>query len=328
MKKIIACVLMAVVLVHAGCKKEKDKPPKETVVYAAGVDNSGILSKAVYWRNGTKFTLPDNGLGSSANSVFVDAKGDVYISGAARKSVGTSSVYIACYWKNGQRTDLDVPQTGPSNAYDIYVENGVVYCSGNYRVSPVSTLTGCIWKNNTRSDMAGAGPDFGWSMVVSSGETYVTDYRGYWKGTSKVQLSSGAAFSFDIFKAGADVIVAGREDDVPCYWKNGAPTKLESVTGGFAYAIAGHKGDVYCVGETAADRGVVWKNTASSNVEIHPAGAATSACESILFFEDKMYTGGYARIGGQMRSFIFSEGNYTLLPGEECILGEIAVTKE
>src|SRR5690606_12989668 len=101
----------------------------------------------------------------------------------------------------------------------------------------------------------------------------------------------GAAFSFDIFKAGADVIVAGREDDVPCYWKNGAPTKLESVTGGFAYAIAGHKGDVYCVGETAADRGVVWKNTASSNVEIHPAGAATSACESLLFFEDKMYTG-------------------------------------
>lgn len=76
----------------------------ETDVYAVGLINKHHSNStghtACYWKNQNLIELDDN---AQAYSIFIDAEGDVYVSGA----IGRTPIdYKPCYWKNGVRVDL------------------------------------------------------------------------------------------------------------------------------------------------------------------------------------------------------------------------------
>ncbi len=62
----------------------------------------------------------------------------------------TSTYNIACYWKNGVKTDLT---TEESIATSIYIEGSDVYITGVLFYG-YAGKTVCYWKNGVRTDVA------------------------------------------------------------------------------------------------------------------------------------------------------------------------------
>ena len=103
---------------------------------------------------------------------------------------------IACYWKNGEKINLDDALLS-SDAYDIVVlSDDTIYISGEYKDG--SKIKTCYWKDGIRTD--------------------IYDGSGYGEPKS-------LAISFD-----GSVYVAGRyydgEKRVACYWKDGVKIDL------------------------------------------------------------------------------------------------------
>ncbi|MEI6080242.1 MAG: hypothetical protein WCQ53_06385, partial [bacterium] len=101
---------------------------KDSSVYTAGVSEN----RAAYYAPGgakTLLAIPANASVSSAGSIFVDGQ-DVYVAG----NYYVLDKEYACYWKNGERTDLtDGMATHEfSEARAITVKNGNVYVAGFY----------------------------------------------------------------------------------------------------------------------------------------------------------------------------------------------------
>jgi hypothetical protein len=154
--------------------------------------------------------------------------GDVYLAGYRW---GTDH-NVACYWKNGERTDL-----GEGIVYAITVFGDNVYTAGSYYNRDIEPLKErpCYWKNGVRFDLAN-------------------------------EANEGNAA--DIAVNGEDVYVVGHYVDNNylsnfCYWKNGVCTVLESDTapwGGMreAGSIQVSGNDVYCI-RYPGGRGY-WKN--------------------------------------------------------------------
>ena len=106
---------------------------------------------------------------------------------------------IGCYWKNGERTDLNATESRMrATSTGISVSNGYVYVSGHYDTDHISCHVPCYWKNGQKTDLP---------------------LNGYFGG-----------YTNDIFVSGSDVYVAGMvtaaikdkrfEILQPCYWKN------------------------------------------------------------------------------------------------------------
>jgi hypothetical protein len=102
--------------------------------------------------------------------------------------------YIACYWKDGLKTDLPGLDGG---AASISVSGGTVYTAGSLG----DGVTPCYWTNTTRTDLP-AGSDGGnaSSICVSSGTVYNAGYYStpsysfpcYWNNNSLVDITGGA----------------------------------------------------------------------------------------------------------------------------------------
>ena len=122
---------------------------KDTSIYIAG--NSADGHAVYYSPDGTKnlLAVPSNATTSSAESIFVDGQ-DVYVAG---------NYYIvdkeyACYWKNGERTDLNdgMATHDFSEAKAITVKNANVYVVGSY-FNAANKLIACYWRNGEKTDL-------------------------------------------------------------------------------------------------------------------------------------------------------------------------------
>ncbi len=71
------------------------------VGYAREKSEGENKNSAYYWINKESHLLENNAV---ANSIFIDENGNIFIAGAKIKPNGD---YQACYWKNGERVDIE-----------------------------------------------------------------------------------------------------------------------------------------------------------------------------------------------------------------------------
>ena len=124
-----------------------------------------LSSTAYYWKNGVRTDLPlPAGTDRDLCGIAVAPNGDVYIAGSYQLKPwpgswegNTTTRPTACYWKNGVRTDLPLPDgktNGHANGLAVS-SNGDVYVSGDYYFSNGDTpRMACYWKNDVRTDLA------------------------------------------------------------------------------------------------------------------------------------------------------------------------------
>jgi hypothetical protein len=166
----------------------------ENTVYATGMRH-GI---ACSWVNGVGTDLKCEGpiLSQSGSSIKVSG-GTVYIAGGyqSRSAIAQSLLgpkYVACYWKDGARTDL--PGENAMGAGSCLVGN-TFYVAGSYDYRkaepPFMDAIPCYWTNNIRTDLSG-GRGWASSIFISEGTVYVAgnlkDGACYWVNGQKVDL--------------------------------------------------------------------------------------------------------------------------------------------
>jgi hypothetical protein len=147
-----------------------------------------------YWKNQSFIsrlnTLHNNESGFGVNHLYVTGS-DVYIAGT-EQSDASSAETTACYWKNGNRTDL------PSNsmsatATGITTSGSDVYVSGTLYDDDDNSYP-CYWKNG--------------QLTIISNVSY-----------------PGEAYTLDICNAGGDIYILERDGSQLYYWKNGKQYK-------------------------------------------------------------------------------------------------------
>jgi uncharacterized membrane protein len=105
------------------------------------------ISYYYYWKTTARTDLySGRDADTYANSIAV-AGADVYTAGCYIED----SVITACYWKNGEKTDLQAPY---SSAEAITVDGEDVYAAGTYFGY---VFTACYWKNGVLTDLHPAG---------------------------------------------------------------------------------------------------------------------------------------------------------------------------
>ncbi len=195
----------------------------------------------------------------------------VYIAGYY--SNGTRK--IACYWKDGAKTDLTDPgptdSNGEAEAQAIFVDGENIYVAGFYKDDSGGQYVASYWKNGSITDLTDGSTDAkAYALYVVSGpDVYVA---GYYNSGAKRQAaywvnSSGNLNNLDddgagnhsearaIFVAG-DVYTAGYYFDAarnqPAYWTGTSRTILPVGGGGnFGEArdVAVLGGTVYVSGQ-------------------------------------------------------------------------------
>lgn len=226
-------------------------------VYVAGCDDRTLSPSAPWsqgavatlWKNGVAMTLPDDGKGSMATSIFVVGS-DVYAAGYVLETKETGPVSnllytVAVYWKNGVRVAL-TDGVRSSDATSIFVSGNDVYVAGNlyaYGVTPPTNNQAMYWKNGNPVMLVTVGGSVGQSIYVSGADVYVAGRDAsipsvlatYWKNGIPVRLTeSGAASADQIVVSGNDVYAGGTvltsqpNSYHAEYWKNGVATALST----------------------------------------------------------------------------------------------------
>jgi hypothetical protein len=167
-------------------------------VYIAGEihNGSGVNinpTQACYWKNEVITDLPSTEIASYTKAIAVSGA-DVYIAGYGNGEK-------ACYWENGVKTDLPSTRTG-GRAMAIAVSGADVYIAGE-------THNGRGADNNREPDQA-----------------------CYWINQTiyDIPLSGDGGLAKDIAVSGADVYIAGSDNDgnfKAFYWKNGVKIHLQ-----------------------------------------------------------------------------------------------------
>jgi uncharacterized membrane protein len=220
-------------------------------VYVSGsyiYDDGGRIYGACYWKDGTRVDLPiPDGTQSIATGISVQGD-NVYVSGIYGSSFfsykdggdKTYSYGVACYWKDGTRVDLPIPDGTQSIATGISVQGDNVYVAGVYRYSSSNSVEGtaCYWKDGTRIDLGVSGGTQGITtgITVQGGDVYISGNYGnsacYWKNETRTDLSglttSGIVIqSGNVYVSGIYVVYSGIYPfEYPCYWVNGTRVNL------------------------------------------------------------------------------------------------------
>jgi uncharacterized membrane protein len=104
---------------------------------------------------------------------------------------------VACYWKDGVKTDLPT-ESDYSYTHAIDISKNSIYIAGHYREG--TEYTAYYWKNGIRTDIPSANEESIPSAISISGESiYIagTDFDGnveiawYWKDGVKTNLLTG-----------------------------------------------------------------------------------------------------------------------------------------
>lgn len=150
-------------------------------------------------------------------------------------------------------------------------------------LAPASGTTGAV--TVTTSDGTATGPVF---TYIAAADVYVvgTSIYGhsYWKNGVRTDLPGNCVAVRGIFVAGADVYVAGGDNNGnPAYWKNGVEVILPMTSGhngGQANSIFVSGSDVYVAGMDAANGAYAaprcWKNGVALNMTFSVLGVAHS----------------------------------------------------
>lgn len=257
-------VLSSLLLVQ--CSGDDNAPvsaPKR--VYAVGYTlRAGSGDRvATLWIDGVPSFLPDGGEESFANDVFVKGS-DVYVSGYYTNS---NNYEVACYWKNGVKTDL-APSNKFSVAYGITVTgNGDVYIAGDSEENKP-----CYWKNGVITVLSQTVDAYATNIFVQNNDVFVSGLtKGtgsnriacYWKNGVKTDLTNATqdAFANSVFVVGNDVYVSGKES-VCTVWKNGQAIPLG---GNFAKEVKILNGQVLVVGQKAS-KATLWRDQVETTV--------------------------------------------------------------
>jgi hypothetical protein len=209
---------------------------------------------------------------------------DVYVAGYYTDN--TTHNNVACYWKNGTKTDLET--TAVSKANNIFVSGADVYVSGTFNdgVNDVA----CYWKNGTRVILdAGAGPSDATSIYYDGTHLYA---GGFYESTGHdyiaclwiddVRIDLGVAGTNSsvnsILVVGEMVYAAGHVANMPTYLKYNVTTKtvvstIVAQSEGMLYGIAMNGPDIYLSGTTSdgtALIGAYWKNDVITEVTKAP----------------------------------------------------------
>jgi hypothetical protein len=189
---------------------------------------------AKIWKNGVITTLINNPGFSQAMGVTVAGQ-DVYVAWTEAKQSGYN---IAGYNKNENRFILD------STSYGVYCQaicssGSDVYIAGNLQDSLLNQNLGVYWKNGSMIKILPTANEVGTvatGITVIDNDVYISGgtgfsnktYAVYWKNGIEYRLTDGTfqAVALAIAVSGADVYVAGIENQMPVYWKNNVPHKL------------------------------------------------------------------------------------------------------
>jgi hypothetical protein len=220
--------------------------------------NTAMTNQAVYWHNGTKVILTDEGTYSYPFSVAISGS-DVYVAGLISSSFGNVPSE-GVYWKNGIMIHLP----NSTALFSIQIVGNDVYAAGG----------GAYWKNGSMIPVPNASHIV--SMVVIRDDVYLVGYiknsepgalvAAYWK-NGVIHTLGQVARVTDIAVSGADVYVSGEIEKDNTYsavfWKNGEPNYLSS--NGYAYSIAAVGSDVYVSGhDRTTGSAILWKNGMAS----------------------------------------------------------------
>ncbi len=207
---------------------------------------------------------PSSGGGGSNPVVYVAG---YYTGGSGKK--------VACYWKDGVKTDL-TDGTNDAEAFAIFVVSGSVYVAG------YDNNQAYYWKDN----MAGAVPlpgalaSRGNGIYVSGGTVYVAGYSDnlgqakacYWVDsgtpTKKDLLGAQPSQALSVFLSGSDVNTSGYySGSTASYWVNelDLPTPLPDGTGGRGMSIVVSGGTRYTAGYYDGGKACFWVEDAAPN---------------------------------------------------------------
>lgn len=197
-----------------------------------------------YWVDGvrTDLAIPDpevNRWSETSSLAVIDGKVCVAGHYGTNPSVifPRRSQSVPCYWVDGVRTDLEIPDVATEGlTASIAVSGGRVHVAGSYGISALNDLRrngiGCVWVDGVRSDLA-----------VPAG-------------VNNVNITA-AVMSGDVFH------VAGSYQDkewraIPCYWTDGVRTDLDAPESGYATAITLFDGKLFVAGWHSSNTPCYW----------------------------------------------------------------------
>lgn len=203
-------------------------------VYVAGIVQNGTNFTAKVWKNGVGTNLSTGGNYTSATSVFVVGS-DVYVSG--REDLGTGT--IVKVWKNGIANNLS---NGPVYGFlsSVFVSGTDVYVAGREASNGISLSK--VWKNGISTTVF-SGTSTVNSVFVSGTDVYVAGFEALpvvnntynyvakvWKNGVVTNLTNGTTDgrSQSVFVLGANVYVAGTEQNFAKLWKDGISINLNN----------------------------------------------------------------------------------------------------
>ena len=253
-----------------------------------------------------------------------DPPATVYIAGQYEVAGGKQR---ACYWTDGDRTDL-LPE-GATDSYvsSMAVSGADVYTVGRYDGSPAKAW---YWKNGTRTTLDDAAANSTISAVTVSGtDVYfagVSSGLCYWKNGARTSLpplpfgaSNGTVKRIAV--SGNDVCILGSyhngSENIACYWKNqdektelgvqDAHTKDIAVSGGVVY-VAGHPPS------GGPEMACYWQNGIKIDLDDVPPDAANSTATAITASGSDIYIAGWYQKDGNATPCYWKNGIRTDLP--------------
>ena len=178
---LLSLVLVFSLFLLLACRPEEVVPPtdtgpkaeRETVSYVAGWAYTDDGSFPGYWKDGQWTALsvcghPGENPWHYAFAISISGD-DVHVAGYNR----CDSRLVACYWKNGVRTDLGHP-AADSYASSMCVSGDDVYIAGWLDFGDYTIP--CYWKNGVCTELNRLGPsrvDKAEAIVVSDGDVYI-----------------------------------------------------------------------------------------------------------------------------------------------------------
>jgi uncharacterized repeat protein (TIGR02543 family) len=259
-------------------------------------------------------------IGAANVTLYAIWKYDHYVAG----SYNNGTYNVACYWKNGEKTDLY--NTNNSSASSVFVSGTDTYVTGSYYNG--TYYVACYWNNGVKTDLIIQNNLNVIDMFVSGTDVYSSGYyvsgrniACYWKNSTKYDLinTTGDSYGGSIFVSGTNVYVNGDYQSgvtIPCYWKDGTIYYLPVVKVANAYtnSIFVSGTDVYVIGRhynaSSQLKACYWKNT-DNPVDLTITGSYNMF--SVFVSGTDVYISGYNNNGSYDEACYWKNGTKTPL---------------
>ena len=279
-----------------------------TVTFDVEDDHSGGYRKAVGISAGTLVINTTNSATYASGTWKIESIGeDIYIVGWYNKDSKDKS----CYWKNGEKFDINF-DIGDIRIYEnISFSGGDVYIAGSYEKGDY--LSACYWKNGEKINLADDYDYYSYASLINviDSNVYVSGVLMdnislswipcYWKNGVRINLSTGIIYGGFVHKSidvlGSDVYVSGwyyGDSDLKniynCYWKNGEKVDL-NLDNDIITGIAFSGWDAHIASVSSYNNYNVasyWKNGTKTNLSTFKSQAS-----AIAILGSDVYIAGY-----------------------------------